>query len=88
MSINNGRCIHCNRELLTGDFDGICSQCKQKINNQTEYVTFESKPIGYVKNIKIVNGKPQYDIEITDKEMIDKICNNSPKKMSVGYKKK
>ena len=48
-----------------------------------------AKVIGKVTNARIdENGNLVYGVEITDKEMIDKICNNSPKKMSVGYKKK
>ena len=88
MSINNGRCNHCNGELLTGDFDGICSLCRNRINNQIEYITYNSKPIGYVKSIKFVNGNLEYDIEITDEEAKKMICEGNPKLMSVGYKKK
>ncbi len=88
MSINNGRCIHCNRELLTGDFDGVCNVCKERVRNQKEPINYEDKQVGYVKSIKIVNGKPVYEIEITDEETIKMICNGNLKPMSVGYKNK
>ena len=37
----NGRCITCGRPLTTGDFDGMCSDCRKQ--------TQETKPIKAIK---------------------------------------
>jgi len=84
--VSNGRCIHCYGQLLTGDVDGVCSVCKNRINNHTEYVTYEDKQIGYVKSVKMVNGLPRYDIEITDEETKKMIYGDNLKPLSLGYK--
>ena len=53
------------------------------------YIRYKDKSIGYVDNIKFINGLPHYDIVITDEETIRKIegKDSNYKTLSLGYKK-
>ena len=57
------------------------------MNIENDNVTYKEKIVGKVKSIKIIDDKTHYDIEITDKELIDKIKNAQQEQLSVGYSK-
>ena len=44
----NGRCYKCNNPLTTGDFDGMCNDCRKQ-QNDTE-ISIVDKPITELKN--------------------------------------
>ena len=58
------------------------------MNIENDNITYNEKIVGKVKSIKIIDGKAHYDIEITDKELIDKIEKAQKPQLSVGYSKK
>lgn len=58
------------------------------MSKENDDVTYNDKVIGKVKSIKFIDGKTHYDIEITDKEFIDKIEKAQQSPLSLGYYKK
>ena len=65
----NGRCYKCNRELTTGDFDGMCNFCRKQSQ--------EVKPIKSIK-IYVDYGTHENEEQITlegFKALLDSINN-------------
>ena len=70
----DGRCYKCNRVLTTGDFDGMCSDCRKQ--------TQEIKPIKAIK-IYVDYGTHKNEEMITIeclKKLLDSIENCEVKK--------